>query len=224
MASCQPPPPPRTPPTLPPAQDHSKRRQGSGLNALWSKFVYISCPNPQGKRGQLSLCSQVLLLPPGPCVRGGPSHVGIAPAKRHETGFLLAVWKPCRLATGKALTRAPPINLCQIPVLSEVVWIGWVQSTSWQMLGLLCTPPPPPPHPVPRNRLAQEPPPGSAVEFSHHFFLPRYWVFHASGGCRTTSRCAGQHFMCVAISQSQAHIPLKPLPPALDPFPEATSP
>ena len=26
------------------------------------------------------------------------------------------------------------------------------------------------------------------------------------------------------MSQSQAHIPLKPLPPALDPFPEATSP
>ena len=46
-------------------------------------------------------------------------------------------------------------------------------------------------------------------------------------------RCAGQHFMCVAtgppirgdpISQSPAHIPLKSLPPALDPFPEATSP
>ena len=46
-------------------------------------------------------------------------------------------------------------------------------------------------------------------------------------------RCAGQHFICVAtgpsirgcpISQSQAHIPLKPLPPALDPFLEATSP
>ena len=46
-------------------------------------------------------------------------------------------------------------------------------------------------------------------------------------------RCAGQYFMCVAtgppirgdpISQSQSHIPLKPLPPALDPFPEATSP
>ena len=46
-------------------------------------------------------------------------------------------------------------------------------------------------------------------------------------------RCAGQHFMCVAtgppirgdpISQSQTHIPLKPLPPALDPCPEATSP
>ena len=40
-------------------------------------------------------------------------------------------------------------------------------------------------------------------------------------------RCAGQHFMCVAtgppirgdpISQSQVHIPLKPLPPALGPF------
>ena len=39
-------------------------------------------------------------------------------------------------------------------------------------------------------------------------------------------RCAGQHFMCVAtgppvrgdpISQSQPHIPFKPLPPALDP-------
>ena len=43
-------------------------------------------------------------------------------------------------------------------------------------------------------------------------------------------RCAGHHFMCVTtgppirgdpISHSQAHIPLKPLPPALDPFPEA---
>ena len=46
-------------------------------------------------------------------------------------------------------------------------------------------------------------------------------------------RCAGHHFMCVTtgfpirgdpISHSQAHIPLRPLPPALDPFPEATSP
>ena len=42
-----------------------------------------------------------------------------------------------------------------------------------------------PPPPVPRNRLAQEPPPASVVEFSHNFFLPRYWVFHGSGGCRT---------------------------------------
>ena len=38
---------------------------------------------------------------------------------------------------------------------------------------------------MPRNRVAQQPPPGSAVEFSHPFFLPRYWVFHGSGGCRT---------------------------------------
>ena len=29
-----------------------------------------------------------------------------------------------------------------------------------------------PPPPVSRNHLAQEPTPGSAVEFSHHFFLP----------------------------------------------------
>ena len=37
-----------------------------------------------------------------------------------------------------------------------------------------------------RNRLVQEPPPGSAVEFSHYFFfLPQNWVFHGSGGCRT---------------------------------------
>ena len=42
-----------------------------------------------------------------------------------------------------------------------------------------------PPPPLPRNRLAQEPHPGSAVEVSHHLFLPRYWVFHGSGGCRT---------------------------------------
>ena len=28
-----------------------------------------------------------------------------------------------------------------------------------------------PPPPVPKNRLAQETPPGSVVEFSHHFFF-----------------------------------------------------
>ena len=43
-----------------------------------------------------------------------------------------------------------------------------------------CTPPR-----VSGNRLAQEPPPGSAVEFSHYFFLPQNWVFRGSGGCRT---------------------------------------
>ena len=36
---------------------------------------------------------------------------------------------------------------------------------------LLCTTPPPP---VPRNRLVQEPPPGSAVECSHNFFYQ--WI------------------------------------------------
>ena len=80
----------------------------------------------------------------------------------------------------------------------------------------------------------QEPPPGSAIEFSHHFFF-----YHGIGlfvvlvDAEQLFRCAGQHFMCVAmgppirgdpISQSQAHIPLKPLPRALDPFPEATNP
>ena len=39
-----------------------------------------------------------------------------------------------------------------------------------------------PPPPVPRNRLAQEPPPGSAVEFSHHFVLPQYWVSQVKTG------------------------------------------
>ena len=46
-------------------------------------------------------------------------------------------------------------------------------------------------------------------------------------------RCAGQHFMCVAtglpirgdpISQSQAHIPLKPLPPCSRPLPRSNQP
>ena len=35
---------------------------------------------------------------------------------------------------------------------------------------------------------------------------------------------AGPPIRGYPISQRQAHIPLKPLPPALDPFPEATSP
>ena len=89
-----------------------------------------------------------------------------------------------------------------------------------------------PPPPVPRNRLAQEPPPGSTVEFSHYFFF-----YHGIGffmvlvDAGQLFRCAGQHCVAMgppirgdAISQSQAHIPLKPLPPALDPLPEATSP
>ena len=85
-----------------------------------------------------------------------------------------------------------------------------------------------PPPPVSRNHLAQEPTPGSAVEFSHHFFyqVSGFFMFLVDVG--QLFRCAGHHFMCVTtgppirgdpISHSQAHIPLKPLPPALDPFP-----
>ena len=92
-----------------------------------------------------------------------------------------------------------------------------------------------PPPPVPRNHLAQEPSPGSAVEFSHHFFFYEgIGFFMVLVDVGQLFRCVGQHFMCVAtgphqggalpISRSQAHIPLEPLPPALDPFPEATSP
>ena len=61
-----------------------------------------------------------------------------------------------------------------------------------------------PPPPVPRNRLAQELPPGSAVEFSHHFFLPRYWVFHGSGGCRTAIQvCRTTFHVCCYGSPHQ---------------------
>ena len=90
-----------------------------------------------------------------------------------------------------------------------------------------CSPPP-----TSRNHLAQEPTPGSAVEFSHHFFYQGSGFFMFLVDVGQLFRCAGHHFMCVTtgppirgdpISHSQAHIPLKPLPPALDPFPEATS-
>ena len=89
-----------------------------------------------------------------------------------------------------------------------------------------------PPPPVSKNHLAQEPTPGSAVKFSHHFFPQGSGFFMFLVDVGQLFRCAGHHFMCVTtgppirgdpISQSQAHIPLKPLPPALDPFPEATS-
>ena len=90
-----------------------------------------------------------------------------------------------------------------------------------------------PPPPLSRNHLAQEPTPGSAVEFSHHFFYQGSGFFMFLVDVGQLFRCAGHHFMCVTtgppirgdpISHSQAHIPLKPLPPALYPFPEATSP
>ena len=43
-----------------------------------------------------------------------------------------------------------------------------------------------PPPPVPRNHIAQEPFPGYAVEFSHHFFfIYGIGFFMVFGGCRT---------------------------------------
>ena len=63
-----------------------------------------------------------------------------------------------------------------------------------------CVPPPP----LPRNHLAQEPPPGSAVEFLHHSFLPQYWVFHGSGGCRTAIQvCRTTFHVCCYGSPHQ---------------------
>ena len=105
-----------------------------------------------------------------------------------------------------------------------------VQSALWQNMGKVCTPPPPPclGTTLRKNR-PLVPRSNSRTTFFYHgigFFM----VLVDAG---QLFRCAGQHFMCVAtgppikgdpISQSQAHIPLKPLPPALDPFPEATSP
>ena len=74
-----------------------------------------------------------------------------------------------------------------------------------------CTPPPP----VPKNHLAQEPTPGSAVKFSHHFFYQGSGFFMFLVDVGQLFRCAGHHFMCVTlgppirgdpISHSQAHV------------------
>ena len=56
----------------------------------------------------------------------------------------------------------------------------------------------PPPPPVPRNHLAQEPTPGSAVEFSHPFFYQGIGFFMVLVDVGQLFRCAGHHFMCVA--------------------------
>ena len=53
------------------------------------------------------------------------------------------------------------------------------------------------PPPVPRNCLAQELPPGSAVEFSHHFFYRGIGFFMVLVDAGQLFRCAGQH--CVAM-------------------------
>ena len=46
------------------------------------------------------------------------------------------------------------------------------------------TQPSPPPPPVSKNHLAQEPTPGSAVKFSHHFFYQgsRFFMFMVDVG------------------------------------------
>ena len=72
-----------------------------------------------------------------------------------------------------------------------------------------------PPPPVPKNHLAQEPTPGSAVKFSHHFFYQGSGFFMFLVDVGPLFRCAGHHFMCVTmgppirgdpISHSQAHV------------------
>ena len=78
------------------------------------------------------------------------------------------------------------------------------------------------PPPVPKNRLAQEPPPGSAVDFSHRFFLPQYWVFHDSGGCRTAIQvCTTTFHVCCYRSP---HHPSPPPPPCSTPSPKQPAP
>ena len=90
----------------------------------------------------------------------------------------------------------------------------------------------PPPPRLPRNRLVQEPPPGSAVEFSHHFFLPRYWVFHGSGGCSYSG--VQDNISCVLLRVPQSGgtlfvshrrtYPLNPSPLLSTPFPKQPAP
>ena len=55
----------------------------------------------------------------------------------------------------------------------------------------------PPPPPVSKTHLAQEPTPGSAVKFSHHFFYQGSGFFMFLVDVGQLFRCAGHHFMCV---------------------------
>ena len=81
-----------------------------------------------------------------------------------------------------------------------------------QQLGGLCRAPTSvPPPPVSRNRLAQEPAPGSAAPFPRYFFFPQNWVFHGCGGCRAAIQVCRTtfHGCCMAIhafgTQIEAH-------------------
>ena len=91
----------------------------------------------------------------------------------------------------------------------------------------------PPPPPVSKNHFAQEPTPGSAVKFSHHFFYQGSGFFMFLLDVGQLFRCAGHHFMCVTtgppirgdpISHSHAHIPLKLLPPCSRPLARSNQP
>ena len=57
-----------------------------------------------------------------------------------------------------------------------------------------------PPPPVSRNHFAQEPTPGSAVEFAHHFFYQGSGFFMFLVDVGQLFRCAGHHFMCVTTN------------------------
>ena len=54
-----------------------------------------------------------------------------------------------------------------------------------------------PPPPVSKNHLAQEPTPGSAVKFSHHFFYQGSGFFMFLVDVGQLFGYAGHHFMCV---------------------------
>ena len=110
---------------------------------------------------------------------------------------------------------------------------GLVHQCTRDIFHLAITPFMVPPPPVSRNHLAQEPTPGSAVEFSHHFFYQGSGFFMFLVDVGQLFRCAGHHFMCVTtgppirgdpISHSQAHIPLKPLPLLSTPSPQQPAP
>ena len=119
----------------------------------------------------------------------------------------------------------PTIEFKYLQLVSTCNCFEWCMIARRVSKPNICTPPP-----VSKNHLAQEPTPGSAVKFSHHFFYQGSGFFMFLVDVGQLFRCAGHHFMCVTmgppirgdpISHSQAHIPLKPLPPALDAFPEA---
>ena len=87
--------------------------------------------------------------------------------------------------------------------------------------------------PCPRTALRKNRPLVPRSNSCTTFFDHRVGFFMVLVDAGQLFRCAQQHFMCVAtgppirgdpIGQSQVHIPLKPLPPALDPLPRSNQP